>query len=60
MSIHADEYQEVLPVGGQTTPRGKALLEDVSLYMSESLIGTTAIKPCNVTVWGTGLSPDPS
>lgn len=45
--IHVDNLshqpQELLPpLGGQTTPRGKSLLEDVSMF---ALIGTTAIRP---------------
>lgn len=48
--VHVDEHlaghQELLPLGGQATPRGKSLLEDVSVF---ALIGTTAISAalCN-------------
>lgn len=61
-SIYVDDlthqhHQDLLSPGGQTTPRSKPLLEDVSVCLL--LIGTTAINKkarCNVIIiiaWGT-------
>lgn len=54
--IHVDDlaqHQELLPLGGQATPRGKSLLDDVSVRVCFNWNNSDNTKPCNnVIAWG--------